>query len=276
MNREPRHRSRTRPPASRRAGRRRSRRRAARALGHRVVVDADLHDALAAIFGDDDERLAAIGADGRRSAVELAIAAARRLRLVAAARPASISPTLAAAGQALDRAQRFHRLPARRAGARRHDDVRRSDGGLRFRRRRRRRRSRSTIAGACSATIATKSNARSTVRTSRARARCGAATWRMVAHLAGTPHLPRIDGGILFLEDVGEHPYRVERMLYQLHFAGMLARQRAVLLGDFNDYELRRRTTMATTRRRWSRTFARALRRAPSTRACRSATSPKS
>ena len=45
-------------------------------------------------------------------------------------------------------------------------------------------------------------------------------------------------GGILFLEDIGEHPYRVERMLYQLHFAGILARQRAVLLGAFNGYEL--------------------------------------
>ena len=60
----------------------------------------------------------------------------------------------------------------------------------------------------------------------------------MVAHLAGTPHMPRVDGGILFLEDIGEHPYRIERMLYQLHHAGLLVRQRAVLLGDFSDYEL--------------------------------------
>ena len=60
----------------------------------------------------------------------------------------------------------------------------------------------------------------------------------MVAHLVGTPHLPRVDDGILFLEDIGEHPYRIERMLYQLHFAGVLARQRAMLLGAFNGYEL--------------------------------------
>jgi muramoyltetrapeptide carboxypeptidase len=60
----------------------------------------------------------------------------------------------------------------------------------------------------------------------------------MVTHLVGTPHLPRVDHGILFLEDIGEHPYRIERMLYQLHFAGILARQRAVLLGVFNGYEL--------------------------------------
>jgi muramoyltetrapeptide carboxypeptidase len=60
----------------------------------------------------------------------------------------------------------------------------------------------------------------------------------LVAHLVGTPHFPRVDGGILFLEDIGEHPYRVERMLYQLHFAGVLARQRAMLLGTFNGYDL--------------------------------------
>ena len=59
----------------------------------------------------------------------------------------------------------------------------------------------------------------------------------LVAHLAGTSYFPRIDGGILFLEDVGEHPYRIERMLYQLHHAGVLCRQRAVLLGEFSDYE---------------------------------------
>ena len=60
----------------------------------------------------------------------------------------------------------------------------------------------------------------------------------MVAHLAGTPYLPQVDGGILFLEDVGEHPYRVERMLHQLRHAGVLARQRAVLLGAFTEYQL--------------------------------------
>ena len=60
----------------------------------------------------------------------------------------------------------------------------------------------------------------------------------LVAHLVGTPYLPSIDDGILFLEDVAEHPYRIERMLYQLHHAGVLARQRALLLGAFTDYEL--------------------------------------
>ncbi|HXX83336.1 MAG TPA: LD-carboxypeptidase [Casimicrobiaceae bacterium] len=60
----------------------------------------------------------------------------------------------------------------------------------------------------------------------------------MIAHLVGTPYMPRIDGGILFLEDVSEHPYRIERMLYQLHHSGILGRQRALLLGSFNGFEL--------------------------------------
>jgi len=60
----------------------------------------------------------------------------------------------------------------------------------------------------------------------------------MVASLVGTRHFPGIDGGILFLEDVAEHPYRVERLLYQLHYADVLVRQRAVLLGGFTEYQL--------------------------------------
>lgn len=60
----------------------------------------------------------------------------------------------------------------------------------------------------------------------------------MVVHLVGTPYFPDVDGGILFLEDVGENPYRVERMLYQLHHTGVLQRQRAVLLGHFTEYEI--------------------------------------
>ena len=51
--------------------------------------------------------------------------------------------------------------------------------------------------------------------------------------LLGTPHWPRVKGGVLFLEDVNEQPYRVERMLLQLHQAGVLAAQKAVLLGHF-------------------------------------------
>ena len=52
--------------------------------------------------------------------------------------------------------------------------------------------------------------------------------------LLGTKHFPRIKGGVLFLEDVNEHPYRIERNLLQLHQAGVLDAQKAVLLGAFS------------------------------------------
>lgn len=58
----------------------------------------------------------------------------------------------------------------------------------------------------------------------------------VLVSLLGTPHWPKLRGGILFLEDVNEHPYRVERMLLQLHQAGVLAAQKAVLLGDFGGW----------------------------------------
>jgi muramoyltetrapeptide carboxypeptidase len=59
----------------------------------------------------------------------------------------------------------------------------------------------------------------------------------MVASLLGTPYMPRIKGGILFLEDVGEHPYRIERMLLQLLQSGVLASQKAILLGSFTAFK---------------------------------------
>jgi muramoyltetrapeptide carboxypeptidase len=60
----------------------------------------------------------------------------------------------------------------------------------------------------------------------------------MTVSLLGTPYLPRIDGGILFFEDIAEHPYRVERMLLQLMHAGVLDSQKAIVLGDFSGYRL--------------------------------------
>lgn len=70
----------------------------------------------------------------------------------------------------------------------------------------------------------------------------GATLWggnlAMVMSLLGTPWWPDVRGGVLFLEDVGEHPYRIERMLAQLLHAGVLARQRAIVLGQFTEYRL--------------------------------------
>jgi muramoyltetrapeptide carboxypeptidase len=55
--------------------------------------------------------------------------------------------------------------------------------------------------------------------------------------LLATPHFPRIRNGILFLEDVNEHPYRVERNLMQLQQSGVLDAQRAVVLGAFTAWK---------------------------------------
>jgi muramoyltetrapeptide carboxypeptidase len=59
----------------------------------------------------------------------------------------------------------------------------------------------------------------------------------VLCSLLGTPHWPKVKGGILFIEDVNEHPYRVERMLLQLHQAGVLQAQKAVLVGRISDYK---------------------------------------
>lgn len=64
----------------------------------------------------------------------------------------------------------------------------------------------------------------------------------MLVSLIGTPWLPDIRNGILVLEDINEHPFRVERMVLQLHHAGILSRQRAIVFGSFsgaepNDYD---------------------------------------
>ncbi|MDW2645632.1 muramoyltetrapeptide carboxypeptidase [Citrobacter sp. HN-141] len=64
----------------------------------------------------------------------------------------------------------------------------------------------------------------------------------MLISLMGTPWMPAIENGILVLEDINEHPFRIERMLLQLYHAGVLSRQNAIILGSFsgsapNDYD---------------------------------------
>ncbi|MGP5371796.1 LD-carboxypeptidase [Psychrobacter alimentarius] len=53
----------------------------------------------------------------------------------------------------------------------------------------------------------------------------------VVSALAGSEYLPRIEGGIVFLEDVGEQAYRIERMLYDLYLAGIFKGQQAIVFG---------------------------------------------
>ena len=63
----------------------------------------------------------------------------------------------------------------------------------------------------------------------------------VLASLIGTPYMPSmssVKGGILFIEDVGEHPYRVERILTHMLHAGVLAQQKAIVFGQFSNYSL--------------------------------------
>lgn len=57
----------------------------------------------------------------------------------------------------------------------------------------------------------------------------------LLTHLIGTPYFPDIEGGILFVEELAEEPYAVERLFYQLYHAGVLDKQKALILADFDD-----------------------------------------
>jgi muramoyltetrapeptide carboxypeptidase len=59
----------------------------------------------------------------------------------------------------------------------------------------------------------------------------------VLCSLLGTPHMPKVRGGILFVEDVNEHPYRVERQLLQLAQGGVLEKQKALVLGAFTAWK---------------------------------------
>jgi muramoyltetrapeptide carboxypeptidase len=59
----------------------------------------------------------------------------------------------------------------------------------------------------------------------------------VVTRLLGTPYLAPLDGAILLLEDVGERPYRLDRMWTHLALAGVFARVRGIALGEFKHCE---------------------------------------
>ncbi len=59
----------------------------------------------------------------------------------------------------------------------------------------------------------------------------------VATHLLGTPHLPSLEGAVLILEDVGEAPYRIERMLTHWRLCGALQRLAGVGFGSFSGCE---------------------------------------
>jgi muramoyltetrapeptide carboxypeptidase len=57
----------------------------------------------------------------------------------------------------------------------------------------------------------------------------------MLAASLGTPYQIETDDTILFIEDVAEKPFRIDRMLMQLHLAGCLNRVRGFVFGEMLD-----------------------------------------
>ena len=69
---------------------------------------------------------------------------------------------------------------------------------------------------------------------------CGAiwgSNLSLLCDLGGSAFIPDMPGGILFIEEIGEKPYVVERMFLQLYHAGILSQQQAILLGEFTECE---------------------------------------
>lgn len=60
----------------------------------------------------------------------------------------------------------------------------------------------------------------------------------LLTHLIGTPYEPPWDGAILFVEDQGEAPYRLDRLLVHLRLAGVLARISGLLLGQLSEKKI--------------------------------------
>jgi len=54
------------------------------------------------------------------------------------------------------------------------------------------------------------------------------------SRLLGTPFLPDLSGAILFIEDLGERPYRVDRLITHLDAAGVFSAVSGVVVGDFS------------------------------------------
>ena len=76
-----------------------------------------------------------------------------------------------------------------------------------------------------------------TLTAGRAEGRLVGGNLTVLAHLVGTPYLPDFTGAILFLEDVHEGIYRVDRMLTHLKLAGLLSKIRGFIWGQCSDCE---------------------------------------
>ena len=206
------------------------------AAGHRVVVPGQARGQWRYFAGTDEERLAGFHRLLDDPAIDVMLAA-RGGYGITRLLPAIDWDRVGASGKVFVGLQRLHRLQLRRARLRR--TWSRCTARC----------SRSTSATAsptssCAATSRRRCGGRrtrspSTATTAcpraRSRARSGAATCRCSPTWSARPTFPAIDGGILYVEEIAEEPYAIERLFLQLHHAGVLARQGAILLGDFTD-----------------------------------------
>lgn len=69
----------------------------------------------------------------------------------------------------------------------------------------------------------------------RAQGRLFGGNLTVLSALVGTPYLPPLEDVVLLLEDIGERPYRLDRMLTTMLQAGFFRGVRAVVLGQFTD-----------------------------------------
>ncbi len=71
----------------------------------------------------------------------------------------------------------------------------------------------------------------------KARGRLVGGNLTLLSTLMGTPYEPQFEGRILFFEDVGESPYRIDRMLTHLWLAGALEKCAGIVAGKFTEAE---------------------------------------
>jgi muramoyltetrapeptide carboxypeptidase len=90
----------------------------------------------------------------------------------------------------------------------------------------------SALSGADSCGVAENAE---TLHSGRARGRLVGGNLALLCALSGTPFAPSYDDAILVVEDVNEPVYRIDRMLTQLRLAGVLAKCRGLIFGQFTD-----------------------------------------
>jgi muramoyltetrapeptide carboxypeptidase len=68
----------------------------------------------------------------------------------------------------------------------------------------------------------------------RARGHLVGGNLEVFSRLVGTPYMPDVTGAILFIEDLGERPYRIDRLVTHLDLAGVFSAIEGVVVGDFS------------------------------------------